>query len=1747
MRLKHLKTALPPQDGAAKVTAMAWSANNNKLAVVTTDRVVILFDESGEKRDKFSTKPGDPKTGKKGYHVKGIAFSPDSTKIALGQTDNIVFVYKIGEEWGDRKVICNKFLQQNAVTCLIWPPESQFIIFGLADGKVRIANLKTNKSQTIYGTEVYCVSLCSNPSGKGILSGHADGAIVRYLFDDEGSGLSQGQLVRHSCPPYALSWGSSIMAAGCDKRIVAYGKEGHILQNFDYSKDEDEKEFGVAVSSPSGQSIVIGSFDRLRVFNWSPRRGTWEESPAKVIKNLYTISALSWKRDGSRLVAGTLCGSVEIFDCCLRRSVYKNKYEMTYVGLSQVIVKNLQTGQRVVLKSHYGYEIDEVKIMGKDRYLVSHTSETVLVGDLTNNKLSEVPWNDMGGNEKFFFENENVCMIFNAGELSLIEYGENEVLATVRTEFMNPHLISVRLNERNIKGDDDNKKLAYLIDLKTICVMDLLSGMALSNVAHDTKIDWLEMNETGRKLLFRDKKLQLHLADINTEVKTTILNYCAYVQWVPLSDVVVAQSRSDLCVWYNIDSPERVTMVPIKGDIIDLEKIEGKTNVVVQEGVQAVNYTLDEGLIEFGTAMEDGDYYRATLFLETLEMSLETEAMWKTLSKAAIENKELFIAQRCFAALGDVSRCRYLQQVNDLIDELSQVSSDPLYHPAVRAKMAVFEKQFKLAESIYLEQGQVDEAMEMYQELHKWDEALAIAEAKRHPELEDLRTKYLQWLMKSGQEEKAGEVKESNREYLEAINLYMKANLPAKAARLALRIDALSSDGDLLERIASALLKGGFYERAGNLFERTNSSERALEAYRKGKAFRNAVELARGTYPQEVIKLEEEWGDHLVSHKQLDAAINHYIEAGCSVKAIEAAIQARQWNKAAQIVELQEESVAIKYYKILAQHYAQVGDYQIAEKFFVRAGLQRAAVEMYTRVNKFDLAYKVASRFMDDDELSALYISHAEELESQGRYKEAEKLYVTVNEADIAINMYKKLRMYDQMIKLVMEHHADLLTDTHLHLAKELETEGSYNLAEKHFIEAGDWKAAINMYRAADLWEDAFRIAKQYGGHAASKQIAYMWAKKLGGDSGLKLLQKFNFVDDSIDHAADSGDFTFAFELTRAGRKDKVADVHLKYAMYLEDEGHFKKAEEHFIKGGKPKEAVMMYLHQSDFQTAHRIAEEHDPEALIDVLTAQAREAFEAKEYQKSENFLLRAQRPDRLIELYQDAKMWQDVLRIAQKYLPHKLAEYQDQFDRETASSDKGADTFLSQAKDWESRAEYNRAIDLYMKITPELTANKNVLEESCLKAVELSVKFAKDRSVSVAHEAAKRLMQVDSYERAGEVYQAVKLYKEALNIYIETELWSQARSLASEVAPQYEEYVEEKYVNYLKSKQMADKLIDVDVIAALDMYAEQGEWEKCIAEAEQQSSEVLNKYVAMYAATLIKAGNIVDALQLFVVHGAPPNPQNFNIYRKLVVDLFAAPGLSHADYYKVWSDLRTMLHNLCEGFVRKPTNPAIMEIFEKMLIISHYYAVRAAVLGQNNLNNIAAKISVSLLRYSDLIPCDKAFYEAGVDCKAVGWDNMAFMFLNRYLDLSEGIEENNLDALDNTDFVDTDIPLEVPVPSSQFVPEDKREEIKEWVLAVSMDQRVEQVLPLDERNTFEASLVTANTDVRAIACVVTGYPVLRNKIDFKKPGKAANKDDWNRFTMAAKVSHSSECQDVLRFLSLWCGTSSGSSFSFV
>lgn len=42
-----------------KISSMAWSPNSKRMAVSTADRVVQLFDENGDKQDRFNTRAAE--------------------------------------------------------------------------------------------------------------------------------------------------------------------------------------------------------------------------------------------------------------------------------------------------------------------------------------------------------------------------------------------------------------------------------------------------------------------------------------------------------------------------------------------------------------------------------------------------------------------------------------------------------------------------------------------------------------------------------------------------------------------------------------------------------------------------------------------------------------------------------------------------------------------------------------------------------------------------------------------------------------------------------------------------------------------------------------------------------------------------------------------------------------------------------------------------------------------------------------------------------------------------------------------------------------------------------------------------------------------------------------------------------------------------------------------------------------------------------------------------------------------------------------------------------------------------------------------------------------------------------------------------------------------------------------------------------------------------------------------------------
>lgn len=604
---------------------------------------------------------------------------------------------------------------------------------------------------------------------------------------------------------------------------------------------------------------------------------------------------------------------------------------------------------------------------------------------------------------------------------------------------------------------------------------------------------------------------------------------------------------------------------------------------------------------------------------------------------------------------------------------------------------------------------------------------------------------------------------------------------------------------------------------AGDIALKLQRPEAALTLYRKGGVYARALDLARQHAPHDVTNLEEEWGDWLVSRKQLDASINHYIEAGATQKALDAAVGAKQWRKAVQIAKVLDEPEEIQRYALeLSKHLAFSGDLDGAEDLLVRANLYKEAIELLNRHGKFERSYTIAEKYLKAEEMRDLFVNLASNLEEQAKYRDAEKVLLAVNEPDLAIAMYKRRELYDSMIRLVERYHRDLLDSTHLHLARQLESKGKFKNAELHFIASGDWKSAVHMYCSAGRWEDGYRVAKQKGTDGASNQVAYMWAKSMPVESAVRLLSKLGLLETAVGFACDSGQFDFAMDLCKFAGKS-TEEVHLKIAMSLEDEGKFDAAEAEFLKANKPKEAILMYTHAGDWKAALNVAESYLPEAVNEVLMGQANAALETQNFAEYEALMLRAQKADMIVDYYKNQSMFEEALRVAEEHYPsalNDLKRLQSHAQSRQAGSHSNDDSrsYLQKAAEFAKREDFRKAAECLMQIDASNAEDMATVERALIRAAEICNQFLEGKdAMDIASALGPRLVKYKHIGPAAQLYLAADMPKEAVDVFINAEQWSKARRLAKEIDAELMSYVEQKQKSRLKNEGNIEQLADI------------------------------------------------------------------------------------------------------------------------------------------------------------------------------------------------------------------------------------------------------------------------------------------------------------------------------------------------
>ncbi|XP_045451076.1 intraflagellar transport protein 172 homolog [Melitaea cinxia] len=1663
MRLKYFKTVLEAQDSDSPVADISWSPNNVKLAVATADRLVLLFDRDGVRRDKFSTKPSDPAAGKKSYVITSLAFSENSELLGVAQSDNMVFVYRVGANWNGKKVICNKFPLTGSPLQLL-PSENGFYT-GTSDGKIRSLDCKTNKSSSLWSAGACCVSLAR---GEGLASGHADGTLYH----------NGRLLLRCALPPTALVLLSPYLIVGsCDGRIAVYeAQRGALVRNLEPSLPPDRRDIISATLSPSGQTIAFGVFDGCLICEVKEAGGL--ELSTLQIPNLYAARALAWSGDGTKLAVASQTGAVLQFEAVLKRWVWRDSVEVRHVSARQLLITRLANdAPPLSVTAKLAPDIFNVRFIGNDWYAVCRTTNSLILCDIARGLTSEVAWS--GSGERVYAAVGGACLLQRAGELSVLEYGLDRVLHTVRTERVNPHVLSVRINEGQKVEGCDRKHLAYLLDRQTIAVVDLVTGVQLGQWWHEARVDWLELNESGHLLLLRDTRRRLALLRLDTGEKEIIASGVSFVQWIENSDAVVAQTPTHLLIWYSAWEPQCVEMAECSGSAVSVE-----ARSVLLAGAPPTRIALDEHRLEFNAALRNGDLEGCGQYLDSVGSTADVAQLWRQLAEQALKKEDVQLAAKCYREVGDEARTYYLDKTVELaVTEGEGDIKIGLNSPLVRARLAIFAGDLTIAEECYVKRANQPElAINMYKQFNRWSDAIVLAEKVDREAAKTLKRQHMDYLTSTGRYGEAGAALAGRGDVRGAVQLWLRGGRTRRAAAALLLHPALLHD-DLLPAVLDRLVQEEWWEMAGEISERKGDTRTAVEYYAKGNNYARAVQLAREACPGEVTRLEGEWGAWLVASRQAGAAVPHLIEAGQTVDALIAAIKAHHYKKALQIVQVIDDKEAIREQcEQLGDHFISTQEWETAERVLISCGMAERCVRAYNTAGKLSDGLRLAAEHLSEEETKEIYLPLAQQWRQEGQLRKAEQVYIGLGDPDEAISMYKEASQYEAMLRLVAAHRSSLLEATRRHVAQALQAAGDLRAAENYYVQAGDWKSAIQMYRSCGQWEGAERVARAHAPAAVQQQLALQWAAALPPAAAARLLAARGLAALGARWALRARRWDIAMELSELGGGITKSEVARHEAAALAEDRP-EEAEAVFLRASAAEDAVRMWLEKGQHQRALTLAEQHAEHMVEEVLVEGAKAAAERGDLVQFEALMIRANRPREVVQHYKDLELWEEASRVSREYLPESA---------EPVPSD--VPPLLQRAAHHADKGEWWEAVEL-------------LLEASAAGAAGGAARLAERAALRAARLARDRL-------RGAPRRRAARALAAAFAAIGQSEVGEQLHAALVEG--------EEDEASADVKQEAVMEESDPES-SALEKLARAGHWQRCLAHAGPRAPH----YALRYAAHLFKTHARTEGVDIESEDVPEVLSQVLDTLRQYLTD----------DNGTISSSDAAMAKAICsEILVRVSTAPkalsALKDAGDVMVTAGADDRTLQALTLLMGLHvpQIASKVARALPRYTDIIVADVAFYSCGMAVREEGAAGAreAFVLLNHCLDLAEAADDDAAHLLDYSDFECAGWPAPLLLGRA-CVRGAPLAALRDWALAVCMDALVDQTLPTDARGKYSA-YVGADEP----CCVLTGQPLGARLVTFTN-GRCANREWWSRARGAARAGGAAAA--LLRLLAAWCG----------
>lgn len=121
---------------------------------------------------------------------------------------------------------------------------------------------------------------------------------------------------------------------------------------------------------------------------------------------------------------------------------------------------------------------------------------------------------------------------------------------------------------------------------------------------------------------------------------------------------------------------------------------------------------------------------------------------------------------------------------------------------------------------------------------------------------------------------------------------------------------------------------------------------------------------------------------------------------------------------------------------------------------------------------------------------------------------------------------------------------------------------------------------------------------------------------------------------------------------------------------------------------------------------------------------------------------------------------------------------------------------------------------------------SDSDVLEQKWTEGVSLAMEHTPSRVADVVHTASRQLVGIGRFESAATLYMGISAFKQAVDVLIEGHLFDKAKEIANVRAPQLLDYVAHAHETFLISNGKVEDLSRVNSDAAIEVYANRGEW---------------------------------------------------------------------------------------------------------------------------------------------------------------------------------------------------------------------------------------------------------------------------------------------------------------------------------